>query len=63
MRKNRSSDVVTSSLNDSDDEQDQEQSVDDSEDDWKPEKVRWPVFVHAKMKSVYFLLLLLLLYV
>lgn len=42
MRKNRNSDVVTSSLNESDDEQDQEQSVDDSEDDWKPEKVRWP---------------------
>lgn len=40
MRKNRNSDVVTSSHHDSEKDQDQEQSVDDSEDDWKPEKVK-----------------------
>lgn len=47
MRKNRSSDVVTSSHHDSDEEQDQEQSLDDSEDDWKPEKVR-QIFLQPK---------------
>lgn len=35
--KNRSSELVTSSHADS--EEEQEQSVDDSEEDWKPEKV------------------------
>lgn len=38
MRKNRSADVVTSSHHDSDEEHDQE-DLEDSEDDWKPEKV------------------------
>lgn len=44
MRKSRNADVVTSSHADSDDEQ--EQSVDDSEEDWKPEKVSGMYFGH-----------------
>lgn len=40
MRKNRNADVVTSSHHES--EEEHEQSVDDSEEDWKPEKVSCP---------------------
>lgn len=38
MRKSRNSDGVSSSHNESEEEE-QEQSVDDSEEDWQPEKV------------------------
>lgn len=47
MRKNRNSDVVTSSHADS--EEEQEQSVDDSEEDWKPEKVK----IHTTIYSTH----------
>lgn len=46
MRKNRNSDVVTSS-HQKDSDEEQEQSFDDSEEDWKPEKVWIACWVFA----------------